>query len=101
MFLEIEDELKKKLSELALKVTNELDITFDLYFIVKALSFEFYCQVRVEIEFPLFKSEYSYDFFRTKLFSLETEYHTSKKVPKKYEGGKNFPIVFGNPGHND
>ena len=28
MFLEIEDELKKKLSELALKVTNELDITF-------------------------------------------------------------------------
>ena len=79
----------------------EDDITFDLYFIVKALSFEFYCQARVEIEFPLFKSEYSYDFFRKKLFSLETEYHTSKKVPKKYEGGKNFPIVFGNPGHND
>jgi len=80
---------------------REFDITFDLYFIGKALSFEFYCQARVEIECLLFKSEHSYDFFREKLYSLETEYHTSKKVPKKYENCRNFPIVFGNQGHND
>ena len=45
---------------------NEFDITFDLYFKGKALSFEFYCQARVEIKTFFFESEYTYDFFRTK-----------------------------------
>ena len=80
---------------------NEFDITFDLYFKGKALSFEFYCQARVEIKTFFFESEYTYDFFRTKLLEYETEHHTSNKVPKKYEGSKNFHNVFGNSVHNN
>ena len=79
---------------------SEFDITFDLYIIGKALSFEFYCQARVEFKTRFFETEYSYDFFRTKLFELEYEKHTLDKVPKKYDGGKNFPIVFGSSGHS-
>ena len=79
----------------------EFDINFDLYFIGKAFVFEFYCQVKAEAKFKILKFESSHDFYRVKLFGIETELHTSQKVPKKYDGGKNFPIFFGSPGHND
>ena len=80
---------------------NEFDITFDLYFKGEALKFEFYFQARVEIKTPIFETEYSYDIYRKTLFGIKTELHTSQKAKKKYEGGYNFPITFGNPGHND
>ena len=80
---------------------KEFDITFDLYLKGEALSFEFYCQARVEIKTIFGEVDYSYDFFRKKLSEIGTEYHTSNKVPKKYDGGKNFPIVFGNAGQYD
>ena len=52
----------------------------DLYFIFNALVFQFFFQIRIKIDFPLFKLEMGFDIIRIELCGFHYELHTLKKA---------------------
>ena len=55
----------------------------DLYFILNALVFQFYFQIRITIDLPLFHAGYRFDIIRIEFFGLHVELHTLKKAKQE------------------
>ena len=80
---------------------NDGETMVDCYFILNALVFEFYFQIRITIDFsPWFQAGYKFDIYRVELFGLHVEFHSnSKKQRESFKenqiGGLNSPIGIG------
>ena len=73
----------------------------DCYFILNALVFEFYIQLKISIDFPpWFQFGYKFDIYRVELFGLHVEFHSNREkrresFKKNHIGAVNSPIGFG------
>ena len=59
---------------------NKGNVDLDVYFIFNALVFQFYFQITVKIEIPLFKFEFLFDISRIEIFGFHIELHSLKKA---------------------
>ena len=66
--------------EISLK---NLNTDCDAYFIFNALVFQFYFQIRIIIDIPLYHFTYEFDVIRLELFGIHTELHTLKKAKQE------------------
>lgn len=66
--------------EISLK---DLQTECDVYFIFNALVFQFYFQIRITIDLPLFHFAYKFDVIRIELFGFHIELHTLKKAKQE------------------
>ena len=67
----------------------------DAYFIINALVFQFYFQIKITIDLPLFHFGYSFDIIRVELFGLHLELHSLKKARQEaFKKNKMFGFNF-------
>ena len=72
---------------------GETDV--DAYFIFNALVFQFYFQLRIIIDLPLFKSTICFDIIRVELFGIHVEHHSLKRAKQEaFKKSKTFGLGF-------